>query len=331
MSKNEKEKREVFLKNSFMKQIRICFAVLLLVPLVSLHAGDKKKVPPARTYTNPILSGDYADPSIVKVGDDFYMTHSSFRYAPGLLIWKSRDLVHWTPVTRALQEFFGDVWAPEIVHHKGKFYIYSRSTHGNFVITAPAIEGPWSKPVLLKVGEIDPGHVVGPDGKRYLHFSGGNAVGLSDDGLSVMGELKKVYDGWANSGVVAHRVSLLRKSKTLFQGRLLSPYFRAGRHSWAIDQPHGCAGPVQHAAGAVGKLAIQSRHPHTEQAGEVVVSRAWDGLRSPGRQLVDCISCLRPRRQNIGPTHLDGASGMDRGRVVKIQGRSGSHPPDTGA
>ncbi len=196
MSKNEKEKREVFLKNSFMKQIRICFAVLLLVPLVSLHAGDKKTVPPARTYTNPILSGDYADPSIVKVGDDFYMTHSSFRYAPGLLIWKSRDLVHWTPVTRALQEFFGDVWAPEIVHHKGKFYIYSRSTHGNFVITAPAIEGPWSKPVLLKVGEIDPGHVVGPDGKRYLHFSGGNAVGLSDDGLSVMGELKKVYDGW---------------------------------------------------------------------------------------------------------------------------------------
>ena len=50
--------------------------------------------------------------------------------------------------------------------------------------------------MLLEVGEIDPGHVVGPDGKRYLHYSGGKVVGLADDGLSVTGELKKVYDGW---------------------------------------------------------------------------------------------------------------------------------------
>jgi xylan 1,4-beta-xylosidase len=179
-----------------MKRILILLAALLLAPLAALYADDTKTDTPARTVTNPILAGDYADPSIVKVGDDFYMTHSSFRYAPGLLIWKSRDLVHWTPVTRALTEYFGDIWAPDIVHHKGKFYIYSKSTRGNFVIHAPSIEGPWSKPVLLNVGEIDPGHVVGPDGKRYLHYSKGTAVGLADDGLSVTGELKKVYDGW---------------------------------------------------------------------------------------------------------------------------------------
>jgi xylan 1,4-beta-xylosidase len=169
---------------------------LLLMSLAPLQAADPDKSP-ARTFTNPILSGDYPDPTIVKVGEDFFMTHTSGRYSPGLLIWKSRDLVHWTPVTRALNVTYGDIWAPEIVHHNGKFYIYSHSTTlGNFVISAPAIEGPWSEPVKLDVGEIDPGHVVGPDGKRYLHYSKGKVIGLSDDGLSVTGKLEKVYDGW---------------------------------------------------------------------------------------------------------------------------------------
>ena len=171
-------------------------ASLLLLTMPVLTAADKKNTDTLVTFTNPIVAGDYADPSIVKVKDGFYMTHSSFRYAPGLLIWKSRDLVHWSPVTRALPEYFGDVWAPDIVHHNGKFYIYSKSTKGNFVVWAPSIEGPWSKPVLLDVGEIDPGHIVGPDGKRYLHYSQGKAVELADDGLSVKGKLQKVYDGW---------------------------------------------------------------------------------------------------------------------------------------
>lgn len=187
--------RHIFLFHSrqHMKR-RTSLACIILSVLSGLRAVESFAASPS--YTNPILAGDYADPSIVKVGDDFYMTHSSFRYAPGLLIWKSRDLIHWSPVTRALQEYFGDIWAPDIVHHNGTFYIYSKSTRGNFVIHAPSIEGPWSKPVLLNVGEIDPGHVVGPDGKRYLHYSKGTAVGLADDGLSVTGELKKVYDGW---------------------------------------------------------------------------------------------------------------------------------------
>jgi beta-xylosidase len=172
-------------------------ATLLLIPLSELCAADAQSPKEAVTFTNPILAGDYPDPTIVKVGDDFYMTHTSGRYSPGLLIWRSRDLVHWTPVTRALNVFYGDIWAPEIVHHDGKFFIYSHSTTlGNFVIWAPAIEGPWSKPVKLDCGEIDPGHVVGFDGKRYLHYSKGMAVGLSDDGLSVVGRLEKVYDGW---------------------------------------------------------------------------------------------------------------------------------------
>ena len=63
-------------------------------------------------------------------------------------------------------------------------------------VTAKNPAGPWSKPVDLHIGQIDPGHVVGPDGKRYLHLSDGYIVQLSDDGLSVVGEKRKVYEGW---------------------------------------------------------------------------------------------------------------------------------------
>lgn len=148
------------------------------------------------SFCNPVIAGDYPDPSIVRVGKDYYMTHSPFHYAPGFLIWRSQDLVNWTPVARALMQYHGDIWAPDLVHHKEMFYIYYRCNYGNHVITAPQIEGPWSKPVNLNIGEIDPGHIADLEGKRYLHMSGGKAVSLADDGLSVTGELKKVYDGW---------------------------------------------------------------------------------------------------------------------------------------
>ena len=149
-------------------------------------------------FKNPVVAGDYADPSIVRVGDDYYMTHSSMKWAPGLLIWHSKDLVHWEPVVRALKNYDGDVWAPDIVHQGGKFFIYypSASSRTNHVITAQHIEGPWSDPIDLKIGEIDPGHVVGPDGTRYLHLSKGKMVKLSSDGLSVDGTMRKVYEGW---------------------------------------------------------------------------------------------------------------------------------------
>lgn len=149
-------------------------------------------------FENPVVAGDYPDPSILRVGEDFYMTHSSMNWAPGLLIWHSKDLVNWAPVTRALRNYDGDVWAPDLVHHNGRFYIYypGGKNHRNRVITAERIEGPWSDPVDLNLGEIDPGHVVAADGTRYLHLSKGKMVKLSPDGLSVAGEVRKVYDGW---------------------------------------------------------------------------------------------------------------------------------------
>ena len=150
----------------------------------------------ASYYLNPIFAGDYPDPSIMRDGDTYYMVHSSFEYYPGLLIWQSKDLINWTPVTAALHKYIGSVWAPDIVKCNDKYYIYFPASDKIYVVWANSINGPWSEPIDLKVQSIDPGHVVDEKGKRYLYFNSGGYVPLSDDGLSVVGEHKHVYDGW---------------------------------------------------------------------------------------------------------------------------------------
>ncbi len=76
----------------------------------------------------------------------------------------------------------GSVWAPDLVKHKGRYYIYFPGispNRSNYVIWADDIRGPWSAPIDLKLTRIDPGHAVGPDGKRYLFLSAGELVPLS--------------------------------------------------------------------------------------------------------------------------------------------------------
>ena len=151
------------------------------------------------TFLNPIMAGDHPDPSILKDGDDYYMTFSSFDAYPGLVIWHSRDLVNWQPIGPTLFKNVGSVWAPDLVKHKGRYYIYFPGispNRSNYVIWADDIRGPWSAPIDLKLTRIDPGHAVGPDGKRYLFMSAGELVQLADDGLSTVGAPRKIYDGW---------------------------------------------------------------------------------------------------------------------------------------
>ena len=71
-------------------------------------------------FVNPIFAGDNPDPSILREGDDYYIVHSSFEYYPGLLIWHSKDLINWTPVTNALHKYVGSVWAPDLIKHKNR-------------------------------------------------------------------------------------------------------------------------------------------------------------------------------------------------------------------
>lgn len=207
-----------------MRKLYSLIVMLSALPAVSLAAIDCQKLPGDRwkagvegqrqadlgngCYLNPILSGDHPDPSIIKDGQDYYMTFSSFEDSPGLIIWHSRDLVNWQPVGPALAQPTDAVWAPDLVKYGDQYYIYfttnriidEKGTKKKtlYVVTAKDIRGPWSAPkdMGLQNPASDPGHAVGEDGKRYLFMSGGNRVQLSDDGLSTVGPMSVVYTGW---------------------------------------------------------------------------------------------------------------------------------------
>ncbi|ACB76822.1 glycoside hydrolase family 43 protein [Opitutus terrae] len=148
------------------------------------------------TIRNPILPGFNPDPSIVRVGDDYYIGTSTFEWFPGVQIHHSRDLVHWQlltrPLTRASQlNMLGDpdscgIWAPCLSHADDQFWLiytdvkrYGRTTVGgasgaslrdfhNFLVTAPAVDGPWSDPVYLNSSGFDPSLFHDDDGRKYL-------------------------------------------------------------------------------------------------------------------------------------------------------------------
>jgi xylan 1,4-beta-xylosidase len=154
------------------------------------------------TYVNPIISGDHPDPTILKDGKDYYMTFSSFYSYPGIVIWHSTDLVNWRPVGPALTKPLGTIWALDLVKHNGRYFVYipaapDGSEWSIYAIWADNIEGPWSDPVDLKIkGCIDPGHIVGEDGKRYLFVNGIRKIRLTDDGLATDGQLEHAYAPW---------------------------------------------------------------------------------------------------------------------------------------
>ncbi|GGM24548.1 glycoside hydrolase family 43 protein [Dactylosporangium sucinum] len=140
---------------------------------------------------NPVLPGFHPDPSILRVGADYYLATSTFEWYPGVRLHHSRDLVHWRPLGGALDstdllDLAGDpdsggVWAPCLSHADGLFHLVFtdvRSYAGgfwdvpNYVVTAPSIDGPWSPPVPLHARGFDPSlfHDCGPggDGRSWL-------------------------------------------------------------------------------------------------------------------------------------------------------------------
>ena len=137
------------------------------------------------TYKNPVLYADYSDPDAIRVGEDYYMTASSFNCIPGLPILHSKDLVNWELVNYALQkqppfdvfdspQHGNGVWAPCIRYHNEEFYIYYPDPdYGIYMIKTKDPKGLWSDPVLIKEGKglIDPTPLWDDDGKAYLGFA----------------------------------------------------------------------------------------------------------------------------------------------------------------
>lgn len=142
-------------------------------------------------YQNPIIHADYSDPDIVRVGEDFYMTASSFNCSPGLPILHSKDLIHWGIVNYAFDRQLPDatfstpqhgngVWAPAIRYHDGFYYIfYGDPDFGIYMTKTTDPKSDWSVPQLIAEakGWIDPCPLWDEDGKAYLvhAFAGSRA------------------------------------------------------------------------------------------------------------------------------------------------------------
>lgn len=181
-------------------------------------------------YRNPLLRGMHPDPSIVRVGEDYYMVNSSFLYFPSIPISHSRDLIHWRTIGYAVtdrkwaEEYLGELeggrgfWAPDISYHNGMFYICATLRKNDdapfiqtqMVTSAKKPEGPYETPVIHNVLGIDPSIFTDDDGKRYMLLNrGARIMEISEDGKQILSEPSLIWYG--HSGHAPEGPHLLKK------------------------------------------------------------------------------------------------------------------------
>lgn len=208
-----------------MKNTKIVISIILsLLPLITQAQSEISKTWVADLgngkYKNPVLYADYSDPDVCRVGEDYYMTASSFNCVPGLPILHSKDLVNWRIVGHAINRMpdcaiygegvnhGGNVWAPSIRYHNGEYYIYYGDPDiGIFMTKTKDPSGEWDSLTLVKKGKglIDPCPLFDDDGQVYLvHAFAGSRAGiksllsitrLTSDGKRTIGESRIIYDG----------------------------------------------------------------------------------------------------------------------------------------
>jgi xylan 1,4-beta-xylosidase len=153
--------------------------IILMLSAMSCTLTQEKK-----EYSNPILAGFYPDPSICRVGSDFYLVNSTFSYFPGIPIFHSKDLTSWKLVGYVLDRIAQlnldglgvsrGIFAPAIRYNKGIFYVTCTLVDrgGNFIVTSNTPEGPWSNPIWLsEINGIDPSMFFDENGKAYIVYN----------------------------------------------------------------------------------------------------------------------------------------------------------------
>lgn len=208
--------------------------VLMLAAAATLSAGAAPVVSDVYVsdlgngkYQNPVIDADYSDPDVVRVGDDYYMTASSFCDIPGLPILHSKDLVNWTLIGHAIAEMpeyaqsapdpsHGNaVWAPAIRYHNGEFYIYYGDPDlGIFMTKTKDPAGPWEPLVWVHKakGIIDTCPFWDEDGKAYIAhgYAGSRAtnksiigmIEMTPDGTKTIGQDRIIYDGHVDNPTI---------------------------------------------------------------------------------------------------------------------------------
>ncbi len=204
------------------KLLTVCLAVLTAINVYGQSDYVSQVWNPDNgdgTFTNPVINADYSDPDVIAVGDDYYLTASSFNCIPGLPILHSRDLVHWELIGHAVQKLEPDsvfnapahgmgVWAPSIRYHDGEFYIYwGDPDYGVFMVKTKDPAGEWSKPLCVIPGRglIDTCPLWDEDGRCYLVNGWANSRSrfasvitvreLNAEGTAPIGNPVIVFDG----------------------------------------------------------------------------------------------------------------------------------------
>ena len=200
--------------------MKTLLTVLLLLPLSSLcneifaqnlapNPFKARTEPDADvTYHNPVIPGFYSDPSVVRVGEDYYLVTSTFEYFPGIPVFHSRDLVNWEQIGHAIHHPDQlpqgvNIFACTIRYHDGTFYVITTNVgrggdlFGNFFVTATDPAGPWSDPVWVDVGGIDPDLFFDDDGKVYTIGSTFDLYEIDPTTGELLSEGRKV---WASTG-----------------------------------------------------------------------------------------------------------------------------------
>lgn len=162
-------------------------------------------------YNNPVIPGYHPDPSVCRVGDDFYLVNSSFQYFPGVPIFHSRDLIHWEQIGNVLDRAsqvslkgatsWQGIYAPTIRYHEGTYYMITTNVGngGNFMVTATDPSGPWSEPIWLKQQGIDPS-LYFENGKCYMVSNPDDAIWLCEIDPKTGEQLTESRQLWRGTG-----------------------------------------------------------------------------------------------------------------------------------
>jgi xylan 1,4-beta-xylosidase len=198
----------------------VLYAVYLIgfsAQLLAQEISDKRWNPVLDTneYVNPVIQGFFPDPSVVRVGEDYYCVNSTFEYFPGIIISHSKDLINWKQIGHVFtksEEFdltkYWDgmgVWAPDISYYHGKFYVFycmvqlkkdrSYNVRGNYMVKSKSIFGPWSKPVQITDHGNDPSHFVDTNGDHYMLYAAGIPQGNGTKIVKLNKEATAITDG----------------------------------------------------------------------------------------------------------------------------------------